>query len=596
MLFGLVAGHAARRRPLKSHYRVLLVDDDPQLLASLALNLRRRFDVECAQSGPDALEALRKSSNTVVIISDMRMPGMNGAQFLRESRTIAADARRILLTGYSDVTSAMEAVNKGQICRFLTKPCALEELTEAINFAIADYESELSTRNAIRLATERLACQQDPATGLARREHLLEVLEQRVAEHQLTQEPPGALFLLEFRVSLGGAEEVDVFAVDVLVRALAARVRAKLPAATCLCRWDAQKIMIYDATCIQPGAALQCGFELADLALQPLVIEGTEQSVEANVGVVVIPSSCLEPRAVLRHAELAAQEAAQQGRNTACLFSTESGAAYEYRRELVRSLRAAIAQETLDLHYQPIIDFRTGGTIFAVEALARWKDPMLGHIPPGTFIPLAESTGLVVPLGEWTLRRACRDVRLIIDERCARVSINASLPQLLDIGFLNAVYAALDDAKIDPACLMIEVTESVFAANMERVCEILQTLRRMGTLVAIDDFGAGYSSLSYLSRLPVDVLKIDSAFMQDFSHHGAAIIASTLELAQKLGIHAIVEGVENAEMLNQAFSVGASVMQGYYFARPMPAVDVRPWMDQPLGGQTSECAVVEKKA
>ena len=449
---------------------------------------------------------------------------------------------------------------------------------------------EVSTRNAIRLETERAACRQDPATGLASREHLLEVLEQGFSEHGLAQEPPGALFLLEFQVSQGAAEEVDVFGADGLVRVLGDRVRTKFPTVTCLCRWDTRKLMIYDATCVQPGAALQRGLELADLALQPLMIEETEQSIVANVGVVAIPPSCVEPKAVLRHAELAAQEAAQQGGNTACLFSTQSGATYEYRRELVRALRAAIAEERLDLHYQPIIDFRTGGTIFAVEALARWKDPRLGDISPGTFIPLAESTGLVVPLGEWTLRRACRDARCVIDQRCARISINVSLPQLLDIGFLHAVHVALEGAKIDPACLMIEVTESIFAANMERVCQLLETLRRMGILIAIDDFGAGYSSLSYLRKLPVDVLKIDGAFMQDFNHHGAAILASTLELSQKLGIDAIVEGVENAEMLQQAFTVGATVMQGYHFARPMPAVDVHPWIDQLLGGQMSDCS------
>lgn len=223
---------------------------------------------------------------------------------------------------------------------------------------------------------------------------------------------------------------------------------------------------------------------------------------------------------------------------------------------------------------------RTGGTVFAVEALARWEHPSLGRIAPATFIPLAESAGLMMAFGDWTLRRACRDVPAVLNEQCARIAINVSISQLLDLGFLNAVHAALDEARLDPACFMIEVTESVFAGGLDRVCEVLATLRRLGMTVAIDDFGAGYSSLAYLSRLPIDALKIDGAFMRDFNRQGGAIIASTLDMAQRLGIDATVEGIENGAMLEQALSVGAAVLQGFHFSRPLAPSAIGAWLKQ----------------
>jgi diguanylate cyclase len=278
----------------------------------------------------------------------------------------------------------------------------------------------------------------------------------------------------------------------------------------------------------------------------------------------------------MRYAELAAREALNKGRSTAFVFTAESSVKAEYRRELIRALRLAIAEDQLDLYYQPIVDV-TNGRVHSLEALARWRHPELGPVSPATFIPLAESAGLMAPFCMWTLRRACREALSLVDEECLRVAVNVSVTQLLDIGFLSGLYAALDETGFPPTALELEVTESVFAQDLERVRSLLQDIQRLGVAIAIDDFGAGYSSLGYLNKLPVNILKTDGIFMRDFATGGEAIIGATLEMARKLGLETVVEGVETAEMRSQVQAIGGKLLQGYHFARPMPASALKEW-------------------
>jgi EAL domain-containing protein (putative c-di-GMP-specific phosphodiesterase class I) len=285
-----------------------------------------------------------------------------------------------------------------------------------------------------------------------------------------------------------------------------------------------------------------------------------------------------DARVVMGNAELAELAVRDKAAGLPFLFTVELGESAAYKRALVRSLRQAILEDQLELNYQPIIDIKAG-RLHSVEALARWRHPQYGDVAPGTFIPLAESAGLIVPFGEWAMRRVCREAASIVEKGFPRVALNVSVIQLLDPEFLYGLYLALDDARLEPCALEIEVTESVFAQDMDQLLSILLDVQKLGIHIAIDDFGAGYSSLTYLSRLPVSIVKTDGAFMRDFDAGGEAIIVATLGMAAKFGLETIIEGVETAAMLENAKSVGATLVQGYHFARPMPLAALDAWRD-----------------
>ncbi len=565
--------------PTSSRPRILCVDDESQVVEGLKPHLQRHYIVDIATSGPAGLDLLKRHPDTAVIVSDMRMPGMDGARFLAESRAIAPNARRILLTGHSDVLSAMAAINDGQICRFLTKPCETASFLEAVRFALTEFEGEMADHSAIRRFAAQDVLARDTVTGLASRGRLLDVLTALIAGREGTSKTAGTLYLIDVRLLPGLADELDSGAVDELLRVMSGRLQESARSAACVARWDSRAFAVLDNAAGRSEGDLRTrGLELAEALTWAVTADPASVAVEASVGIVDIPPDLTEPQLVMRHAELAAREARLMGGTSAFVFTAASNSKAEYRRELIRSLRLAIAGDQLELHYQPIVDV-SRGQVHSVEALARWTDPHLGRITPATFIPIAESAGLMVPFGNWTLRRACREARMIVDSDCPRVAVNVSVTQLLDAGFLSGLYLALEESRLDPSALELEVTESVFAQDLDQVRSLLLDIKRIGIRIAIDDFGAGYSSLAYLNKLPVDALKTDGIFMREFDTGGDAIVEATLQMARKLGFEAVVEGVETAERLEQVRSIGATLLQGYYFARPMPADALKAWRD-----------------
>jgi EAL domain-containing protein (putative c-di-GMP-specific phosphodiesterase class I) len=315
---------------------------------------------------------------------------------------------------------------------------------------------------------------------------------------------------------------------------------------------------------------------------QPIEFDGGTVEARVTVGVVRIPADSTNPRSFLRHAELAAREAQRHCTAPVRLLSRDSIVQSERRRETIKALRVAVSKEQLNLHYQPIIDIELK-QVYSLEALARWEHSQLGCISPSVFIPLAEEAGLMVPLGDWVMRRACADARNLFKAKFHRISVNASVSQILDSRFMYYLYTAIETAGIEPAIVELELTETVFAEDIDRVCKLLTDVRQLGVSVAIDDFGAGYSSLAYLSRLPVDVLKIDRTFVQDFDRGGEAIISAALSVARTRNIKVIVEGIETAVDLEKVRALGITTMQGFFFARPMPAESLIDWHEQFAG-------------
>jgi predicted signal transduction protein with EAL and GGDEF domain len=564
-----------------SRRRILCVDDESKILKGLSLTLGREYEVETATSGRAALEILREMPETAVIISDMRMPVMNGAQFLAASRQVAPDARRILLTGHADTASAILAVNEGGIFRFLTKPCAATTLLGAVEAAIADFDIDVGERSAIRRNVTRDLLSHDALTGLASRQNLLEQLD-RCQEANLAANPRARVV---FVIEMADVEELsggyDSKTAHRLIQLLSARLQTAIPDSICLARYrEATFVALMVDSDASDQALESFATDIVAILEPPVDVDGVRVQIRARVGIARIPAHAGNPRSSLRHAELAAREAGSHGDNPVQLFSQDSIVKDERKRETVQALRVAVAQQQLSLYYQPIIDTEFN-RVYSVEALARWEHAQLGFVSPATFIPLAEANGLMIPLGDWVLNRASAEGRGLglLGTAFRRVSVNVSVIQVLDSRFMTRLCHAIETSGIDPAALELELTESIFAADLDRVCKLLYEARRLGVRVAIDDFGAGYSSLAYLARLPVDILKIDGSFVRNFDSGGEAIIEAALGMAHTLKIEVIVEGIETASELARIQALGATKFQGYHFARPMPAKDLASWYE-----------------
>jgi diguanylate cyclase len=258
----------------------------------------------------------------------------------------------------------------------------------------------------------------------------------------------------------------------------------------------------------------------------------------------------------------------------------------ERQRELLRALREALDQQSLHLHYQPIVDVNER-RVRGFECLARWKHGSWGNVVPATFIPVAEQSGDIVRLGQWALRQACHEFADRVGDRGLYVAVNVSAKQMMDESFLPHLEECLAQSGLAPEALVLELTESALAADLEHLRGVLESTRRLKVRIAVDDFGTGYSSLAYLNCLPIDVIKVDRAFVRDFNRGGKTIIKAALAIAGDFGQQVVIEGVETAQSLQQVREVGASLVQGFCFAEPMPLGAVYEWLRDFEGGSAN---------
>jgi EAL domain-containing protein (putative c-di-GMP-specific phosphodiesterase class I) len=266
--------------------------------------------------------------------------------------------------------------------------------------------------------------------------------------------------------------------------------------------------------------------------------------------------------------------AKRQGKSRYALFEPAMHATVIERLDLAADLSRAVEKGQLHLCYEPQISLMSG-QICCLEALVRWRHPTRGEVPPGEFIPLAEETGMILPIGHWVLGEACRQVKVWQERWPApaplTIAVNLSARQLQHPGIVDEVHAALAAAGLDPQSLVLEITETAIMERLDAAITILTELRRLGARLALDDFGTGYSSLSYLQRLPVDILKIDRSFVAGVakSTEDSALARGILTLGQTLGLETVAEGIETAEQLAVLRELGCRLGQGYYFARPL---------------------------
>jgi len=319
----------------------------------------------------------------------------------------------------------------------------------------------------------------------------------------------------------------------------------------------------------QHEGAIALALRIIDAVAEPFDLNGNRANVGTSIGIVLAPEHEVDPEGLLKRADLALYDAKANGRNDFRFFRNELLEVADTQRTAENELRDAIDREEFELHYQPVVDVKTR-TLYGVEALIRWRHPTRGLIGPDKFIPLAESTGLIVPLGEWILQRACADAASWPTH--VKLAINISAIQFKKDNLFEVILSTLVQTGLAPERLELEVTETSLLENQEAHLTTIRQLKNLGMSMALDDFGTGYSSVNYLTNFPFDKIKIDKSFTQGVLNRRdcKAIVASTLALAQGLGTVTTAEGVETEEQFEYMRAAGVDLVQGYLFGRPSP--------------------------
>jgi diguanylate cyclase (GGDEF)-like protein/PAS domain S-box-containing protein len=410
----------------------------------------------------------------------------------------------------------------------------------------------------------------DPLTALPNRVLLLERLEQAIASVGRRRDM-AALLLLDLDRFKDINDTLGHPAGDLLLQQVATRLSACVREVDTVARIGGDEFSIVLAGIREAADAQLLCRRLLETFQVPFDLSGHEVLVTVSIGVALIPMDGSIPDKLLKHADIALYRAKEEGRNASRFFEPEMDARLQRRKALERELRLALSRDQLALYYQPKVSLRTG-EVAGTEALVRWLHPERGLVPPAEFIGVAEETGLILQLGDWVLRTACRQAAVWPD---LEVSVNISPAQFRQSDLVQTVRAALEDSGLAPHRLELEVTESVLIQQPDAAARLLDELKGLGVRVAMDDFGTGYSSLSYLQRFHFDKIKVDRSFIGAIGKEptAKAIVRAVINLADSLGMLTCAEGVETDEQLSALRREGCSEVQGYLFGRPMPAAD-----------------------
>ena len=412
----------------------------------------------------------------------------------------------------------------------------------------------------------------DEMTGLANRTLFNELIEHAVARERRENGRFAVLYIDLDRFKIIN-DTLGHEAGDQLLQDMASRLKANVRGSDVLARLGGDEFVLL-ATQVpdRPTAAL-IARKLLLLALKPVEIAGQQCRVTASIGIAMFPDDATDATALMKAADMAMYRAKEEGKNGFQFYSADIGAITEKRLRIETALRNAMLNDELSLHYQAKVDMR-GGEIRGVEALLRWSHPEFGAMSPAQFIPIAEESGLIVPIGHWVITTACTQAVSWLRQGLPplRMAVNLSPLQFQEPNLVEALARVLQETGMPPELLELEITESVMLQDLEEAAAKLTAIRDLGVRLAIDDFGTGYSSLSQLKRFPIDTVKIDRSFIRGIptDKEDMAITEAILTLGRTLGVTIVAEGVETGEQ--EAFLTRHSCheMQGFYFSRPVP--------------------------
>lgn len=562
--------------------RILIVDDEAPVRELLAEVLAGDYDCTGADSAETALEIIA-SGDFAVVISDIDMTGISGIEMVPRIHQAAPDAVILMVSGNLSIDYAVRAIRVGAF-DYITKPFELDAVELAVRRA-AEHHGKLVEKKQYEADLEELVKQRteelnfliyhDSLTNLPNRV----LFEDRVAAAVLRAKNGSKLAILF--LSLDAFDKVqDSFghtAADKVLEEIAARIDSAVPENACLSRLQGEDF----AVLITDAADLDDYTRIADRIREKLMVPvrcaDTEIFLTASIGICIFPEDGGTPEELMRNAGNALRRAREAGGDTVQFYSDGCNTNVESRLKLEAELRRAFERDEFRVHYQPKVCIATGA-ITGVEALVRWDHPERGFISPADFIPLAEDTGLIVPLGEVVLRTACSDGSKWHEWGFPlEIAVNVSTRQLKQGDLAERFEMIVRETGFDPNFLNLELTESSMMENAEASVAIMERLKTLGIRVSLDDFGTGYSSLAHRKKLPIDQLKIDREFVSDVGSadtDDAVLTLAIVNLAHNLGLKVIAEGVENEAQLDYLKSIGCDEYQGFYFSRPVAAEEI----------------------
>jgi len=506
-----------------------------------------------------------------IILLDLVLPDAQGLEAIRRAQAAAPAVPLVVLTGLDDETLAVQALQEGAQDYLIKGQIDTRGLLRALRYAIERKRMEIT---ALALARQMAhSAEHDFLTGLPNRMLLNDRISQAIALATRHVKKVAVLFL-----DLDGFKHINDSLGhpigDKLLQSIAKCLVNCIRGSDSVSRQGGDEFVILLLEVDQAEDAAVTARRILQAVAQPHFIDQRDLHVTASIGISIYPTDGLDAETLIKNADTAMYQAKENGRRSFQFFKPAMNVRAVERQSIEEGLRRALERHEFAVYYQPKVNLATGA-ITGAEALLRWTHPTQGSISPAQFIPVAEDSGLILPIGAWVLREACKQARAWMDAGlpAMTMAVNVSAMEFRDVSFLDHLFATIEETGIDPRALELELTESVLMKHAPSTATILQTLRKSGIRVAVDDFGTGYSSLSYLRKFPVDAVKIDQSFVRQISTPGedTTIVKAIIGMARGLKLRVIAEGVETLEELAFLRAYRCEEAQGYYFSRPVPA-------------------------
>jgi diguanylate cyclase (GGDEF)-like protein len=542
---------------------VVLADDDPSIRLMVRHVLESEdFDIVEASDGLEAIKAVEKYHPALILL-DAVMPGIDGFTTCQQIKDKGhTDIPVMMITGLDDDASVERAYEVGAI-DFITKPIKWAVLKHRVKSVVAKVVAERKVQ---------LLAYRDTLTSLPNRLLFADRLEQAVIRCERSRTSL-ALMLVDIDDFKLVNDSFGHDAGDKLIKAVGKLISKSLRRADTIARLGGDEFAVIIEGIDSPDDAISIADNLTTILEHNVRLDDQETYTSASIGISVYPDDGKDARTLLKNADTAMFRAKENGRHCFQFYKPEMSVTAMERLELENSLKAAFENDEFLIHYQPVIDINKN-EIIGVEALLRWQHPDKGMIHPSDFISIAEDCGLIVALGEWLIFRVCKQISVWQEAGLQKqhVSINLAPRQFKEQDLLVVFTQAMSEYDVDASSLSVEITERTLIDNIGEVEATLKKLRKMGMRIMLDDFGTGYASLAYLKEFPVDIVKIDRAFISGIpdSREDSAIVEAIVGLTRGLNLNLIAEGVENEQQINLLKSMGCQYAQGYYWSKALP--------------------------